>query len=42
MTAVDRPVIVTGTGTDVGKTTATAALAVLGALFAPLFRRPWN
>lgn len=30
MTGADRPVIVTGTGTDVGKTTATAALAVLG------------
>lgn len=30
MTAVDRPVIVTGTGTDVGKTIATAALAALG------------
>lgn len=30
MTAVGRPVVVTGTGTDVGKTVATAALAVLG------------
>ena len=30
MTGADRPVIVTGTGTDVGKTIATAALAALG------------
>ena len=30
MTATGRPVVVTGTGTDVGKTVATAALAVLG------------
>ena len=30
MTAAGRPMVVTGTGTDVGKTVATAALAVLG------------